>query len=609
MPAPKQPYFVYDPLPDPRSHIRLLQLHREKQDGRLQFSLTTTSLSSAPNYFGLSYEWGDPVDTETILVNDTMFFIQQSLHNFLMQIAVHYVRDLPINIWVDAVCIDQDAECSYNCEKNHQIQIMGKIYSTAEKVLMWLGKAELIDQPLSQLIKDWYFAQFPPEETLPVLKTSEPAEFDFGSAGRHFFDCLISMSHTERHDLLQACFLEKLSRFLCQSYWDRLWVFQEITSARMCVALCPPTSSQAGVGTLLDTHELCVVSAFISAVDHAYRKFITEIQAQIGTHISELYQLGLPYRLRSHTQYVLLCQEFWRNFVHKPTGQQWLTIIRHLKQVKHQYPGLLDSHKYDYLAAAISRIKPETLTLENLILHHPDLACFDPLDHVYGLVGLASDVDDTSPFAVDYRCSTVELLIRTVSWYNSEDSIGLSTKLVDALKLRPRASPKAPHSLLACHQWAREFIGTWTSHHQEALSKLVTIELTKSDDIENEELINFNIPMQRRLLSSTSFSFVYQWVNDKLTLAKVKDTSNLCTLGSDSEVTLSLGLLQNVSTPRFAQQCHPEGLDLDIWRMEIAMSDLMYVLTTIIYSEMAHEFSGQITRGNRVYDRGGTHWQ
>lgn len=44
-----------------------------------------------------------------------------------------------INLWVDALCIDQDNEE----EKNQQVAKMGRIYSRAERVCIWLGEGNV----------------------------------------------------------------------------------------------------------------------------------------------------------------------------------------------------------------------------------------------------------------------------------------------------------------------------------------------------------------------------------------------------------------------------------------------------------------------------------
>ena len=41
-------------------------------------------------------------------------------------------------LWVDALCINQED----NAERARQVKLMGEIYSTAQKVLVWLDPSE-----------------------------------------------------------------------------------------------------------------------------------------------------------------------------------------------------------------------------------------------------------------------------------------------------------------------------------------------------------------------------------------------------------------------------------------------------------------------------------
>jgi hypothetical protein len=50
---------------------------------------------------------------------------------------VSYLRE---NIWIDTICINQAA----TDEKNDQVAQMGKVYSNARKVTMWLGETPAI---------------------------------------------------------------------------------------------------------------------------------------------------------------------------------------------------------------------------------------------------------------------------------------------------------------------------------------------------------------------------------------------------------------------------------------------------------------------------------
>ena len=64
--------------------------------------------------------------------------------------ALSHLRNFSLEriIWVDAICIDQ----KNTKEKEQQIQFMAKIYSQANRVLVWLGEAaDNSDQALEEI--------------------------------------------------------------------------------------------------------------------------------------------------------------------------------------------------------------------------------------------------------------------------------------------------------------------------------------------------------------------------------------------------------------------------------------------------------------------------
>jgi hypothetical protein len=81
----------------------------------------------------LSYPWGDPAIHHKIFTHDgiipTIASVQSALKHFRFQ------ERTPI-LWVDAFCINQ----SNNEEKSGQILLMLKIYSSALRVVVYLGK-------------------------------------------------------------------------------------------------------------------------------------------------------------------------------------------------------------------------------------------------------------------------------------------------------------------------------------------------------------------------------------------------------------------------------------------------------------------------------------
>jgi hypothetical protein len=140
----------YLPLPSEGDYTRLLRLlPNESETAPLQCTLHNYSLQkSSPRthrYEALSYVWGDPTDTLPIYIGEDQFLITANLHT-----ALSHLRDDSFEriLWVDAVCINQkDLK-----EQGQQVQIMAKIYSSAHRVIAWLGdRTEDTDRALEDI--------------------------------------------------------------------------------------------------------------------------------------------------------------------------------------------------------------------------------------------------------------------------------------------------------------------------------------------------------------------------------------------------------------------------------------------------------------------------
>jgi Heterokaryon incompatibility protein (HET) len=134
--------FSYLPLSSKTDTIRLLRLLPSKDDnenlwGEL-FEYDLIEPGKTHLYEALSYVWGSSDKPEHIFVDGKVLAITASLYT-----ALHHLRDriFPRVLWIDAVCINQ-GENEDNKEKAQQIQIMPRIYSQANRVLVWLGPAE-----------------------------------------------------------------------------------------------------------------------------------------------------------------------------------------------------------------------------------------------------------------------------------------------------------------------------------------------------------------------------------------------------------------------------------------------------------------------------------
>jgi hypothetical protein len=134
---------IHDQLDTTQQSIRVISIDPElSSEGLVQCNIHQTTIHA--KYNCLSYRWGSPDFSHTLIVDGKKLKINQSLHDFLTTVRtftyrgpdqLHASCHLRDNLWIDAICIDQESKS----EKNHQVAQMGKVYSNATKVVMWLG--------------------------------------------------------------------------------------------------------------------------------------------------------------------------------------------------------------------------------------------------------------------------------------------------------------------------------------------------------------------------------------------------------------------------------------------------------------------------------------
>lgn len=127
---------LYQPLSNADS-IRLLTVFEcDSEDDDIECHLAETRLCdvdvNGQGYTALSYAWGDLKFTHEIWLGDQRFLIGANLDAALRHLRR---RDIPIRLWVDAVCINQGDIA----EKNRQVQRMRDIFSAASETIIWLG--------------------------------------------------------------------------------------------------------------------------------------------------------------------------------------------------------------------------------------------------------------------------------------------------------------------------------------------------------------------------------------------------------------------------------------------------------------------------------------
>lgn len=194
---------AYSALPD--GHIRLARFHRDPDhDNRLVCSFHEVDLQcSQLQYVAVSYYWGDPTPVARLFTaNNQSLPLSKSADNVLQGLISH---NLDKYHWIDQVCIDQENVA----EKSKQVAMMGNIYSSAYRVIAWLGNAYAWGEHALRFVLRifMFFAKYRPE-------------------GCDFKD-LLPQTSVNPDDNGWQC----LRKLLHHPWFQRQWIVQEVLMA------------------------------------------------------------------------------------------------------------------------------------------------------------------------------------------------------------------------------------------------------------------------------------------------------------------------------------------------------------------------------------------
>jgi hypothetical protein len=193
--------YLHAPLNLREQEIRLVKLEHSNDSEPIKCSLQPYAIDGErPAYVALSYTWGPKERHDDILLNGVLFPVGRSLWSFLHQMRS---QRRYITFWIDALSINQ----SNVPEQNHQVQMMRQIYSSANKVWIWLGEADEVAHS---------------DEAMDYLKTRKSFIADRRRINK--------LEDPRKAGALLA---------LCERhYWRRIWIVQEIMLAKEATILC-----------------------------------------------------------------------------------------------------------------------------------------------------------------------------------------------------------------------------------------------------------------------------------------------------------------------------------------------------------------------------------
>ncbi|KAK0647197.1 heterokaryon incompatibility protein-domain-containing protein [Cercophora newfieldiana] len=130
---------AYLPLPDARSHIRLLVLEPAPTfESPLVGALVHVPLAQQSYFDALSYAWGSLGKTGAISLSGYAYALYESADAALRRLRRASETRA---IWIDAMCINQED----SVEKSFQVPLMRQIYQQASQVYVYLGETKDAD--------------------------------------------------------------------------------------------------------------------------------------------------------------------------------------------------------------------------------------------------------------------------------------------------------------------------------------------------------------------------------------------------------------------------------------------------------------------------------
>jgi hypothetical protein len=193
----------YRPLNLQKQEIRLFELLPCSFSNEIRGRFEHVPLDTCPPFTALSYTWGtEEVDKRSIIVDDTRRIpVRKNLWDFLRRRIC--IIGQPRFFWIDAVCINQKVVS----ERNHQVSMMKRIYSTASHVHIWLGA----EAENSDCAMDWLN-----QKGSQKLRPRGPGY----------------------HPIWNRVQGKALVRLCERPYWRRMWIIQEILHAERIVMWC-----------------------------------------------------------------------------------------------------------------------------------------------------------------------------------------------------------------------------------------------------------------------------------------------------------------------------------------------------------------------------------
>ena len=245
---------------------------KEESSGATTMGLLECSIQ-LPLYTAVSWMWGPRQDLVDLDVQGRVLQIQANLGRLIQDLQDDRQAR---NLWIDAICIDQGSVE----ERNHQVQLMGRIYSSANYVVACL---------LAERLKD--------RKKLANTAKEVHQVFERCLKGRTTF----SMSDSNRLSSESRQFFEN-------RYFTRRWIIQEIIHARSVTLCCE--GYQMPLSILESMSDDSRRQRFSSSSPSSTRQLMNSRPMQLCRLRQEMDRDSLPLEQLLYTHEMAQCSDF-----------------------------------------------------------------------------------------------------------------------------------------------------------------------------------------------------------------------------------------------------------------------------------------------------------
>jgi hypothetical protein len=230
--------YQYTPLENPKTDLRLVQIQYGMPNDTLKCTIRTYNAFHPYQwaYQALSYAWGDSSTKVPISLNSTRFFITSNLEAALRNLRLPLVipgQKPKMFYWIDAMCIDQ----SNTDERDEQVRRMKHIYERASHVIVWLGQCHEPRDDMFMVSKE----NRGPECLKRDDYTSVLQAFSLIDDIAKLYTLPLGDKRIQKQRVVESYAQDtwvQLARVFHRTWFERLWIIQELGAAREAVMIC-----------------------------------------------------------------------------------------------------------------------------------------------------------------------------------------------------------------------------------------------------------------------------------------------------------------------------------------------------------------------------------